>query len=239
MREHPLEFCESQNDIVECTLRAYSLARSAVLGAGDSLIRNAGEACAAIDVVQQKFDELDETVEDRLAELIEGALQPARDLLTCLRAIVNLASIGRLAENFAQRARNIRSRITEEDTRTLLQMCVALDTLLREGSEAFATRDIQLALAIVRADAELDRLRNLVVFRHTDDINAEMRESFHVLALAQTLERAGDQAKNVAEDVCRMVTGRSPHDSMRHKHSSLEQMYLGHLFEKHAVRMSN
>jgi phosphate uptake regulator len=55
------------------------------------------------------------------------------------------------------------------------------------------------------------------------------------LALAQVLERAGDHAKNLAEEVCHMVSGHTVRHPARRNSVCLEQMYLEHLFERHAI----
>lgn len=227
---------ERRRKIMELALEAYLLARSAIVGAAEVLIRNGDAACEAVNMVEQKLDAIDRTMDEQVAEAISNAgAAEARDLLACVKAMVDLERIGDLAQNFAERAKLVHQRIGEEDTGILLKMCMALDAMLREGTEAFATRNLELALAVIRTDAELDRLRNLIVLRHTEEFPNDAQESFHVLALAQMLERAGDHAKNVAEEVCYMVSGQSIRHLARTKGVSLEQMYLEHLFEKHAI----
>ncbi|HZU22527.1 MAG TPA: PhoU domain-containing protein [Terriglobales bacterium] len=228
---------ERRRRIVQLALEAYVLARSAVVGAAEVLIRDGESACAAVQAVEQRLDDLDRSMDEHVADAISNVgPQEARDLLACVKAMVDLERIGDLAQSFASRARTVRERIATEDINLLLKMCVALDVMLRDGAEAFATRNLHMALAIIRADAELDRLRNLVVFRHTEQFERDAQESFHVLALAQTLERAGDHAKNVAEEVCHMVSGQTVRHLVGQKGASLEQMYLEHLFERHAIR---
>lgn len=233
-----------QNDrrraIVELTLEAHLLARSAIVGAAEVLIRNSDHTCAAVDAVEQRLDELDRTMDEQVADAISQATPyEARELLACFKAMVDLERIGDLAQSFASRASAVRDRISTEDTGLLLKMCVALDAMLRDGAEAFATRNLEMALSIIRADAELDRLRNVIVFRHTEQTTADVQEGFHVLALAQALERAGDHAKNVAEEVCHVVSGRTLRHLGQQKGLCLEQMYLEHLFERHAIRSGN
>jgi phosphate transport system protein len=240
MEWHASEQSGRRRKIIELALEAYLLARSAVVGAAEVLIRDGESACAAVKVVEQKLDELDRSMDESVADAISNVgRREARDLLACVKAMIDLERIGDLAQNFASRAQAVRDRLATEDVNILLKMCVALDIMLRDGAEAFATRNLQMALAIIRADAELDRLRNLIVFRHTEQLEHDVQESFHVLALAQTLERAGDHAKNVAEEVCHMVSGQSVRHLVQRKAASLEQMYLEHLFEQHAIRTGN
>jgi phosphate uptake regulator len=85
-----------------------------------------------------------------------------------------------------------------------------------------------------RAQAVGARLRNLVLIRHLDGQSpARLSESIQVVAMAQCLERAGDHVKNLAEEVCHLVTGHSLRHVTRAREKSAEQMYLEHLRRRH------
>src|SRR5262249_57504283 len=102
-----------------------------------------------------------------------------------------------------ERCAIIRNGIDMEDIEELTRMGCLLENMLATISRAFAARDIEQAIQVLRADSQVDRLRNLVVIRHTE--NAEgIRgpESLHVLAMADALERAGDHIKNMAGERC-------------------------------------
>lgn len=99
--------------------------------------------------------------------------------------------------------------------------------MLADGYQAFAGRDLNRAINVLRSDGELDRLRNLIFVRHIENPEAEpCRESIQVLLMAQALERAGDHVKNVAEEVCHFVSGNSLRHVLRCADRSEEQMFL-------------
>jgi len=50
--------------------------------------------------------------------------------------------------------------------------------------------------------------------------------SIHILMMTQALERVGDHTKNLAEEVCHLVTGHSMRHLAQQKEESYEQMYL-------------
>jgi phosphate transport system protein len=73
---------------------------------------------------------------------------------------------------------------------------------------AFSARDVNKAVDVLRADAEMDRLRNLIFLRHIENPENVVRQaSLQVIFMTQSLERAGDHAKNLAEEVCHFVSG--------------------------------
>ena len=77
-------------------------------------------------------------------------------------------------------------------------MATRVEKMLADSETAFRERSLDYAVAVLRADAELDRLRNLIFVRHLDPSESSPRqESFHVVFMAQELERAGDHAKNM------------------------------------------
>jgi phosphate uptake regulator len=68
---------------------------------------------------------------------------------------------------------------------------------------------VKVALRVLKADAELDRLRNMIFVRHVDNPEREpWWEGFHLRFMAQSLERCGDHAKN-PEEICQLVSGQS------------------------------
>ncbi len=94
-----------------------------------------------------------------------------------------------------------------------------LDALLKMGAQArseviqcraaFAGRDIELAEDLVRQDREINRL-NRDIFRMALDIgdDADTREwAMHMILVARALERIGDNAVDIGEQVAFVVTG--------------------------------
>ena len=53
-----------------------------------------------------------------------------------------------------------------------------------------------------------------------------MHDSFPVVAMAQAMERAGDHAKNLAEEVCHLVNGYSLRHLAGKKRGAAEQLRL-------------
>jgi phosphate transport system protein len=78
-----------------------------------------------------------------------------------------------------------------------------------QAKAAFAGRDIGLAEDLVRQDREINRL-NREIFRMALDIgdDADTREwAMHMILVARALERVGDNAVDIGEQVAFVVTG--------------------------------
>jgi phosphate transport system protein len=116
-------------------------------------------------------------------------------------------------------------------------MASLIRRMMTDSQEAFAKRDTNLAVAVIRADAELDRLRNLTFVRHIENPEGQPRaESFHVVFMAQTLERAGDHAKNLAEEIVHLTTGRSMRHLLRSYDKPWENLFIDSMRKRSAER---
>jgi phosphate transport system protein len=78
-----------------------------------------------------------------------------------------------------------------------------------QSKAAFAGRDVSLAEDLVRQDREINRL-NREIFNMALDIgdDADTREwAMHMILVARALERIGDNAVDIGEQVAFVVTG--------------------------------
>jgi phosphate uptake regulator len=86
---------------------------------------------------------------------------------------------------------------------------------------------VDQAIRVLRTDSEVDRLRNLIVVRHTENAEGlKGMESLHVLSMANALERVGDHIKNMAEELCHVATGHTMRHLIRAKDKPIEQLFL-------------
>ncbi|HMK28504.1 MAG TPA: PhoU domain-containing protein [Terriglobales bacterium] len=221
-------------ELLSMTLRACELARTAVAAAADALATRSDAPFRTVNDCEKELDRLDREVDDRVTVAVtQVGPEVARDLLACMKFMLDLERIGDLISSLVGCARAVGQRINMEDVNDLLKMAALLEKMLRDAHQALEHRDLESAIAILRADSEIDRLRNLILIRHVEDNPAgSSHESVHVMFMAQALERAGDHAKNLAEEVCHLVSGHSMRHVMRESDKSYEQMYLKYLREK-------
>jgi phosphate transport system protein len=102
--------------------------------------------------------------------------------------------------------------------------------MLTDCGESFSAREIGKAIDVLRADAEMDRLRNLIFLRHIENPeNVHHQASLQVIFMTQSLERAGDHAKNLAEEVCHFVSGHTVRHVLMAYDKPVEQMFIDYL----------
>jgi phosphate transport system protein len=157
----------------------------------------------------------------------------ARELLACMKIMIGVERIGDLLLSFASSAQAVGGRLDPQDMRDLTRMATVLEKMLADVGTAFSTRDVKKAVDVLRADAEMDRLRNLIFLRHIENPeNSPRHASLQVIFMTQSLERAGDHAKNLAEEVCHFVSGHTVRHVLMKYDKPIEQMFLDWLRAK-------
>ena len=226
-----------QVHLVDLTTRAFASARESVSHAIDGLINGSQLALMAVRKCEEQLDGMDREMDERLATVItQVSPVQARELLACMKLMLDLERVGDLVVGFAERSAIVRNRIDMDDIEQLTRIACLLENMLTAMAAAFHTRDIDQAINIFRTDAEIDRLRNLIVVRHTENSEGfKGPESLHVLAMANALERCGDHVKNMAEELCHLATGHTVRHLLRTKDKPVEQLFIDWLAKQHAV----
>ena len=91
------------------------------------------------------------------------------------------------------------------------RMAQIAQDMLRDALDAFVRRDMTLAEAVLDRDDELDTLKTLVFRELLDHMlhdKTTIEPSLDLILVSRHLERIGDHATNVAEDVIFMVSAR-------------------------------
>jgi len=215
----------------ERTLEACQLARKAAGIVAEGIATGVPSLLDGVREREKELDAVDREIDEGVTCIItKVSEQTARELLACMKFNINLERIGDLLLNCSNRAAAVGGRIELQDIRDLTMMASRLEKMLTDVHDALKLRDINRALNVLRSDAELDRIRNLVFLRHLEHHdNSPRTESFHVLFMTQALERAGDHAKNLAEEVCHLISGQSVRHVMRLNDRSDEQRFIENL----------
>ncbi len=217
--------------LVRRTIEACQVAKEAAAAAAEGIATGSSPLLNTIRVREKELDTLDMEIDAGVTAAITQVTEAeARELLACMKFMIGLERIGDLLLSFASSAQAAGGRLDPQDTRDLTHMATVLEKMLSDVGEAFSGRDVKKAIDVLRADAEMDRLRNLVFLRHIENPeNVQRQASLQVIFMTQSLERAGDHAKNLAEEVCFFVSGHTVRHVMMTYDKPIEQMFLDYL----------
>jgi phosphate transport system protein len=129
-----------------------------------------------------------------------------RFLLAVLKINSNLERIGDIAEGIAKYIIDAEAPFTKEllDVTRILPMYEESVKMLEDTQEAFEKEDTILARSVFKKDDFLDdinRQAHKVLERYLKDHPEDTSQALWLLSIIRKLERVGDQAKNVAEEI--------------------------------------
>lgn len=221
------EIPPSYAHLVRRTIEACALARDAAGAAAEGIATGSLQLLNSLRDREKALDKLDMEIDAGVTQTITRVSETeARELLACMKFMIGLERIGDLLLSFASSAQAA-GPLDPQDTRDLTRMATVLEKMLSDVGSAFSSRDVKQAIDVLRSDADMDRLRNLTFLRHIENPeNLQRHASMQVIFMTQALERAGDHAKNLAEEVCHLVSGHTVRHMMMTYDKPLEQMFI-------------
>jgi phosphate transport system protein len=184
----------------------------------DDSMRSLVERDNALAEEVRRHDEEIDSLEKSIDEACFTILATQQPTAVDLRFLVAVMKITNDLERIGDSAVNITKSVlrinTEPPLKPYIDLPAMSDTaarMMHDSLEALVNRDSDLALDVCRRDQKLDDLYKQL-FRELLTFMIEKPETvsraLHLLLVARNLERIGDHATNVAEDVIYYVDGR-------------------------------
>jgi phosphate transport system protein len=188
------------------------LAEERVRAAVQGLVLRDGSLFDKILIGDEPLNQLHVEIDDRCFRLLALHQPMATDLRAIVAAVkinTDLERVGDLAVNIAEAGKRY---ITHPPVKQLIdipRMGDLAQAMLRDALDAFVKRDTALAQKVLNEDDRLDALktqvfRDLLGYMLQDQGTVE--PAIDLILVSRHLERIGDHATNVAEDVIFMVS---------------------------------
>jgi phosphate transport system protein len=134
-----------------------------------------------------------------------------RGIVAAVKINTDLERVGDLAVNIAEAARQYAAHPPVKRLIDIPRMAGIAQRMLRDALDAFVRRDTVLAQRVLDEDDALDALktqifRELLTYMLQDP--ATIEPALDLILISRHLERIGDHATNVAEDVIFMVSAK-------------------------------
>lgn len=206
-------FHRQMREVKEDLLMMAGLVEESIHEAVDSLIgRDKVQAHEVIDT-DNRIDMMQNQIEERVFALM-ATQQPVASDLRFLSAAIKIAShlerMGDQAVNMAERTLILAEMEPVDSPRRL----VAMGELAREMTclclDAFVQNNVELAKNVIKRDDELDDLNLHILEDMVEWMTRErrvIRRGVEIILASRHLERVGDEATNIAEEVVFLVEG--------------------------------
>lgn len=133
-----------------------------------------------------------------------------REILAAGRIAAHLERMADYAKNTAKRTQVLNGKIDAEIGEQFIWMNERVVAMLRQVMCAYQERDSEAANVAWSSDIELDRMYGKLfacLLEQMRNDPASIKDATQLLFIAKGMERAGDHATDIAEEVYLMVTG--------------------------------
>lgn len=172
-------------------------------------------------------DQLEEQINNEAARLIALRAPTASDLriaLSVIKIAGNLERVGDYSKNIAKRSKVLMSMPSiNGSTSAIRRMAQAVEAMLKDAIDSYIQRDAKLAADVRVRDVEVDQMYNALFREFLTYMLEDPRNitpCMHLHFIAKNIERMGDLATAIAEQVIYLVTGELP-DEARPKSESV------------------
>jgi phosphate transport system protein len=190
-----------------------ALVEERVRMAVDAIEERDAEIATKIIKADHEIDEMEVEIEEECLKIL-ALHQPVAVDLRFLVAVIKinneLERIGDQAVNIAQRIRTVAKRGEGDLIFDYSKMATKTASMLKMSLDALVNLDVDMAFKVVTLDDEVDKLQRVAY----DRIKAAMSQTgalhghlINLLLISRHLERLGDHATNIAEEVIYLIEG--------------------------------
>ncbi len=179
---------------------------------------SSGEIASVKSIVEadRKINDIEKAIDDDCAHIIAKRQPTASDLRLVLgisKIVTDLERAGDEAKKIAKGVRRIyeAGHMPSQYGIGIRHLAEAALSLVRQALDAFARLDAKQSQDVIKADSDVDTefksiIRQLIT--HMMEDPRTITTSIEIISIARAIERIGDHAKNVAEQVVFIVEGR-------------------------------
>ena len=176
-----------------------------------------GDLAHQVLKAEEQVNAMEVAIDRDLSSIIARRQPTARDLRLLIAVSKTIANLERIGDEAARIARMVqrllsagmssRMRLPVDD---LTFECELATKQLRKVLDAFARLDITAAVEVLRHDDKIDRefeglMRKLITYMMEDP--RTISSAIDLVFVAKAIERVGDHAKNLAEQIIYIVKG--------------------------------
>ncbi|HUH93419.1 MAG TPA: phosphate signaling complex protein PhoU [Casimicrobiaceae bacterium] len=184
------------------------------------------DAVALVASDEQAINRMQMDIDQQCSQII-AKRQPAaidlRMILTVVKIVNELERIGDEIKKIAYKAQQMQrpERLTSVRLHDVTRAAGMAEENLQLALDAFARLDVNAAADVISRDEAIDaaflaNLRQLISYMMEDP--RTISPALEIVFIAKSIERIGDHAKNIAEDVVHVVKGKDV------RHATAEQI---------------
>jgi len=209
------QFDSELNSVSARVMELGGLVESQIRQAVYALSQFSAEVAQQVTDMESRVNAMEVEIDRELSSIIARRQPTARDLRLLIAISKTTANLERVGDEAEKIARMVKSIINSGSARALpssdLRVAAELASgLLRKALDAFARLDVKTAVTILKDDDLIDKefdgfVRKLITYMMEDP--RYITRVLNVLWVLRCLERIGDHARNISEQLIYMVKG--------------------------------
>jgi phosphate transport system protein len=208
-----IKFQQSLDDLKERLLVMAGMAEQAITRSIEAYRTRDLSICEQVFRSEPGINRLEREIDQMALDLLAMEQPMAIDLrfiLSVIRINADLERVGDQAVNIAVRVREMGAFANIDLPVDIPKLASLASAMVRQALEAFIDGDADRAEAVLKMDDEVDAMNDAAFYALSNLIKERPEltpQSLNALIISRNLERVGDHATNVAEDVIFWVRG--------------------------------
>ncbi len=193
--------------------------------ASRALLERKSELAQEVIDTDEQVNQAEVLIEEECLKILALHQPVATDLrriATVMKINAELERIGDLACNIAKRARSLQAHPYFPLPDGLPAMFTTARQMVIKALDSFVKSDSELARQVIHMDDQVDEQVRIIIGEMIEMMRQDqglVEPATHCFSAAGHIERIGDQAENIAEDVIYLIDG----DIVRHMHGALPE----------------
>jgi phosphate transport system protein len=209
-------FDQQLDDLKQELLKMGAAVEESIEQAVRALVERDEQLIETVLASNARIDDWEIHIEESCLKLLAIQGPVASDLrliATIIKINEDLERINDHAVNIVQRARELNKLPLLKPLIDIPRMAELAQGMVKDALDAFVARDVRLCREVAQRDEQVDLLRDqifreLLTYMHAPGQPDTVERALYLILVSRDLERVGDHASDIAENVCYMVEGR-------------------------------
>jgi phosphate transport system protein len=208
-----VKFHQSLDDLKEKLLIMAGMAEQAIQRSIEAYRTRDFSICELVFRAEPSINRLEREIDQMALDLLAMEQPMAIDLrfiLAVIRINADLERVGDQAVNIAVRVREMGAFANIDLPVDIPKLASLASAMVRKALQAFIEADAELADSVLLLDDQVDEMNDAAFYALSSLIKEKPEltpQSLNALIISRNLERVGDHATNIAEDVIFWVRG--------------------------------
>ncbi len=209
-----IKFQQNLDDLKEKLLIMAGMAEQAIQRAVEAYRSRDLSICELVLQAEPLINRLEREIDQMALDLLAMEQPMAIDLrfiLSVIRINADLERVGDQAVNIAVRVREMGAFANVDLPVDIPKLAGLASAMVRKALQAFIEGDAELAQSVLALDDQVDEMNDAAFYSLSNLIKEKpdlTPQSLNAMIIARNLERVGDHATNIAEDVIFWVRGK-------------------------------